>query len=109
MEESQAQPVEISTRMRHGEWTPESMAELTAGYQRKLMEMGAPAEHIVTEVDQHETTQAEEARGNGEVIHPGEATRDSQGLGAVFGDAERSAIDAPPTERAMKAPGNPAA
>lgn len=128
MTESNAEPVEISTRMRPGEWTPDSLAELVDSYQRKLLEMGAPEAEVVTEVDQpedgsarvhvswlhqgahtftpvnqDEAREAENARGNGENIPSGAVTADSKGLGAVFGDAERSAIDAPPTERAAEA------
>jgi len=131
MTESNADPVEISTRMRPQEWTEESLAGLTASYQRKLQEMGAPADEIITEVDtpddgsahvrvswlhsgvhtfadlnQSETAEAPNARGNGEIIPPGEASKDSKGVGAVLGDAEWSAIDAPPTERALEAEKN---
>lgn len=38
----------------------------------------------------------EVARGFGEGIPPGEITEDAKGLGAVLGDADRSAIDEPP-------------
>lgn len=131
MTESNAGPVEISTRMRAGEWTPDTLAELTASYQRKLHEMGASAEEVVTEVsqpedgsahvrvswlhrgvrtfanlNQTEVSEASNARGQGEHIPPGAATADSQGLGAVFGDAERTPIDAPPTARAVDAEKN---
>ncbi|WP_197277855.1 hypothetical protein [Arthrobacter alpinus] len=131
MTESHAEPVEISVRMRSGEWTPESLVELTASYQRKLFEMGAPESEVLTEVDtsedgsasvrvswlhqgahtfatlnQVESPEAEHPRGDGENIPPGAVTADSKGLGAVFGDAERSAIDAPPTERAAEAEKN---
>lgn len=36
------------------------------------------------------------ARGSGEDLAPGEITEDAKGLGAVLGDADRSAIDEPP-------------
>lgn len=122
------EPVEISTRMQPGEWTEESLAELTASYQRKLAEMGAPAAEILTKVkhaddgsvrvhvswqhrgshtyaslNQNEAGEAANARGHGEAIPAGEASDDSQGLGAVLGDAERSAIDEPPAARAVSA------
>ncbi|MFQ4148149.1 hypothetical protein AAGW05_05545 [Arthrobacter sp. LAPM80] len=104
------------------------MSELTASYQRQLHEMGAPKQEVVTEVrqpedgsahvrvswmhrgahtfstlNQNEPSEAVTARGNGEDIPQGSATADSQGLGAVLGDAERSSIDEPPTERAADA------
>lgn len=121
MTESTDQPVEISTRMRPGEWTPESLDQLVASYQQKIRDMGAPPEAIETSVEtpadgsahvnvswRHEgqqtfpdlgQTSVEEeniSRGHGESIPRGEATEDSKGLGAVFGDAERSAVDEPP-------------
>lgn len=130
MTQSHGEPVEISTRMRPGEWTPASLAELTASYQQKLREMGAPEAEIDTDVKtpddgsavvrvswlhQGVQTYAEfgqstvpedpNARGDGERIPVGEATKDSKGLGAVLGDAERSAIDEPPTARAVAAEG----
>lgn len=107
---------------------PESLLDLTASYQRKLLEMGAAEGDIATEVsqpedgsalvrvrwmrrgvhtfsnlNQDEVPEADIVRGHGEHIPPGAVTEDSQGLDAVFGDAERSAIDAPPTERAVEA------
>lgn len=51
MTESHAEPVEISVRMRPSEWTPESLVELTASYQRKLFEMGAPESEVLMVVD----------------------------------------------------------
>lgn len=131
MNASNNQPVEISTKMQEGEWTEESLQALVGSYQQKLREMGAPEDQIQTAVETlddgsvnvrvswqrrgtltfAETGQglvAEEAnsRGQGEHIPAGEATKDSKGLGAVLGDAERSAIDAPPTERAEQAKQN---
>lgn len=130
MAQSNGEPVEISTRMNTGDWTPESLAELTASYQEKLREMGAPEDQIYTEVDKlddgsvdvsvswhHQGIETygslnqsglpdeDNARGDGERIPAGEATEDSKGLGAVLGDAEHSAIDHPPTERAKAAAG----
>ncbi len=122
-----AEPVEISTRMRPGEWTKESLQLLVASYQQKVREMGASEEQIVTAVQTPDdgsaevhvswarsgvttfagleqgrsaVAEAENARGAGESIPQGEATRDSKGLGAVLGDAERSAIDEPASSRA---------
>lgn len=46
----QPEPVEISTRMRPGEWTEESLQELVALYESRIKEMGAPDEAVVTEV-----------------------------------------------------------
>lgn len=128
MNDSTQEPVEISTRMRPGEWTQDSLAQLLASYQQKLREMGAPTDEIETTVEtpedggayvkvswrhsglrtfadmgQSAVTEAENSRGHGESIPTGEATEDSKGLGAVFGDAERSAIDEPPTRRASEA------
>ena len=128
MNASNNQPVEVSTKMQEGEWTDESLKVLVGSYQQKLREMGAPEEQIQTAVEtlddgsvnirvswQRQGTQTltetgqglvpeeENSRGQGEHIPAGEATKDSKGLGAVLGDAERSAIDAPPTERAEQA------
>ncbi|MHA7305222.1 hypothetical protein ACX80E_08245 [Arthrobacter sp. TMN-49] len=128
MNDSTNEPVEISTRMRPGEWTQETLAELLASYQQKLREMGASENEIETSVETPEdgsanvkvswrhagvhtfadmgqgtVEEADNSRGHGEAIPRGEATDDSKGLGAVFGDAERSAIDEPPTRRAMEA------
>jgi hypothetical protein len=128
MNDSTNEPVEISTRMAGGEWTPESLAEQLGSYQDKLREMGAPESEIETAVEtpedgsatvkvswhraglhtfaemgQSTLREAENSRGHGEIIPQGEATEDSKGLGAVYGDAERSAIDEPPTRRAMDA------
>lgn len=114
------EPVEISTRMRQGEWTPESLEQLVASYQQKLVSMGAPAEEILTDVETLEdgstkvhvswpregtqtfgddghgdVPEAANSRGQGEQIAQGETTKDSQGLGAILGDADRSAIDEP--------------
>ncbi|WP_256939558.1 MULTISPECIES: hypothetical protein [unclassified Arthrobacter] len=128
MNESNSEPVEISTRLRPGEWTTESLTELVGSYEHKLAEMGAPEAEIETSVETTEdgsakvkvswqrsgvrtfaatgqvpVAEAENSRGHGESIPPGDTTKDSQGLGAVYGDAERSPIDAPPTSRAQAA------
>ena len=51
----QPEPVEISTRIRDGEWTEESLEALVAGYRAQLLEMGAAASEIeiVSEKDDH--------------------------------------------------------
>lgn len=46
----QPEPVEISTRMRPGEWTEASLEELVATYQSKILAMGAAVSEVVTEV-----------------------------------------------------------
>ncbi|MCU1540246.1 MAG: hypothetical protein JWM01_1193 [Arthrobacter sp.] len=50
----QPEPVEISTRMRPGEWTEDSLSELVANYRQELLGMGAaPGEiDIVTDRDE---------------------------------------------------------
>lgn len=49
----QPEPVEISTRMRPGEWTERTLEALIAGYRDKLQAMGAdPSEiDVVTDRD----------------------------------------------------------
>lgn len=129
MAEDNVEPVEISTRIRPGEWTEASLAELTDSYRKKIMAMGAAPEDVVTHIDRGtngsvavsvswdpgagdapapgRTTgsltggaplpeRPDVARGFGEGIPPGEITEDAKGLGAVLGDADRSAIDEPP-------------
>ncbi len=51
----QPEPVEISTRMRPGEWTEDSLAEIVATYREELRNMGAsdPDIDIVTDRDPH--------------------------------------------------------
>ena len=51
----QPEPVEISTRMRPGEWTEDSLSTLVATYRQELMSMGAaPGEiNIVTDRDEN--------------------------------------------------------
>lgn len=51
----QPEPVEISTRMRPGEWTEESLTALVASYREELLAMGASASEIeiVTDRDQN--------------------------------------------------------
>ncbi|MEV7135126.1 hypothetical protein AB0N24_19840 [Arthrobacter sp. NPDC093128] len=47
----QPEPVEISTRMRPGEWTESSLEELVTSYRAKLMKMGAGPTDVITEVE----------------------------------------------------------
>ena len=131
------EPVEISTRFRPGEWTEESLAALTASYEEKIRAMGAESEEIATHIDRGANGSValsvswdpgarqaaadmdlptagasvagspEVARGFGEDIPPGEITQDAKGLGAVLGDADRSAIDDPPRNpRSIHSSGN---
>ena len=46
----QPEPVEISTRMRPGEWTESSLEELVTTYRAKILAMGAAVPEVVTEV-----------------------------------------------------------
>jgi len=46
--------VEISTRLRPGEWSEESLAELVKDYQQKIAEMGAKVSEIKTHVEHTE-------------------------------------------------------
>ncbi|WP_285251129.1 hypothetical protein [Pseudarthrobacter sp. fls2-241-R2A-168] len=47
----QPEPVEISTRMRPGEWTEETLEALVASYQQRIVEMGASITDVVTDID----------------------------------------------------------
>ncbi|WP_427018245.1 hypothetical protein ACQCSX_06630 [Pseudarthrobacter sp. P1] len=121
-----ADPIEISTRMRPTEWTEESLGTLVGSYQDRLREMGAGDDEIATHIERpgdgsvsvrvswhrginetHSSTNDDVpaelavARGDGEMLGGGEVTEDSQGLGAVLGDADRSAIDEPPRAGAV--------
>ncbi|QOT23918.1 hypothetical protein HMI60_17220 [Paenarthrobacter sp. YJN-D] len=44
------EPVEISTRMRPGEWTEESLQAHIEDYRRRIREMGAKESQIITNV-----------------------------------------------------------
>ena len=46
----QPEPVEISTRMRPGEWTEASLEELVTTYRAKILAMGAAVSEVLTEV-----------------------------------------------------------
>ena len=47
----QPEPVEISTRMRPGEWSEESLSALVAKYREDLLGMGATASEIEIETE----------------------------------------------------------
>ncbi|MCU1517390.1 MAG: hypothetical protein JWQ75_2111 [Pseudarthrobacter sp.] len=50
----QPEPVEISTRMRPGEWTESTLAELVATYRERILAMGAGAADVVTDVERND-------------------------------------------------------
>ncbi|MEJ1181426.1 hypothetical protein ACFC25_21340 [Pseudarthrobacter sp. NPDC055928] len=50
----QPEPVEISTRMRPGEWTESSLEELVTTYRAKILAMGASVAEVVTDVDRND-------------------------------------------------------
>lgn len=50
----QPEPVEISTRMRPGEWTETSLEQLVDTYRARIMEMGASLAEIYTDVDRND-------------------------------------------------------
>lgn len=50
----QPEPVEISTRIRPGEWTEASLEELVSTYRTRIMEMGANMAEVVTDVDRND-------------------------------------------------------
>lgn len=50
----QPEPVEISTRMRPGEWTESSLEELVTTYRARILAMGAAVSEVVTEVDRND-------------------------------------------------------
>ena len=50
----QPEPVEISTRMRPGEWSEESLNSLVLSYRDKLLGMGASASEIEIETERDE-------------------------------------------------------
>jgi len=50
----QPEPVEISTRMRPGEWTEDSLVELVDTYRRRVEEMGAPAAEVATDIERND-------------------------------------------------------
>lgn len=50
----QPEPVEISTRMRPGEWTESSLEELVTTYRAKILAMGATAREVTTDVERND-------------------------------------------------------
>ncbi|ACL41178.1 hypothetical protein Achl_3217 [Pseudarthrobacter chlorophenolicus A6] len=50
----QPEPVEISTRMRPGEWTEASLEELVASYRTRIMDMGASLADVVTDIERND-------------------------------------------------------
>lgn len=50
----QPEPVEISTRIRPGEWTESSLEELVTTYRAKILAMGAMVPEVVTHVARHD-------------------------------------------------------
>ena len=50
----QPEPVEISTRMRPGEWTEDSLVELVDTYRRRVEEMCAPAAEVATDIERND-------------------------------------------------------
>jgi hypothetical protein len=50
----QPEPVEISTRMRPGEWTESSLEELVTTYRAKILAMGARVSDVVTDVERND-------------------------------------------------------
>ena len=50
-----SEDVEISTRLRPGEWTEESLAVLVKEYEHKIAEMGAKPADIKTHIEHTET------------------------------------------------------
>lgn len=57
----QPEPVEISTRMRPGEWTEASLEELVTTYRAKILAMGATVYEVVTEVERNDDGSVEVA------------------------------------------------
>lgn len=57
----QPEPVEISTRMRPGEWTESSLEELVTTYRAKILAMGASASEVVTDVERNDDGSVEVA------------------------------------------------
>jgi hypothetical protein len=50
----QPEPVEISTRMRPGEWTEASLEELVKTYRTRIVEMGANLSDVVTDIERND-------------------------------------------------------
>ncbi len=115
MDQLQNQPVEISNRLNEGEWTQESVDQLLEKYRRDFADMGAQPEEVTAEavptadggVDVKAVWNRQGARSFedfgspassnhanagalGEAIPEGATTEGSRGLGAVYGEADRS-------------------
>lgn len=50
----QPEPVEISTRIRPGEWTEESLEQLVGTYRERIMEMGANMAEVSTDIQRND-------------------------------------------------------
>jgi hypothetical protein len=50
----QPEPVEISTRIRPGEWTEASLEGLVATYRTRIMEMGANMAEVRTDIERND-------------------------------------------------------
>jgi hypothetical protein len=50
----QPEPVEISTRIRPGEWTEASLEELVSTYRTRIMEMGATMAEVTTDIERND-------------------------------------------------------
>ncbi|GAA1352686.1 hypothetical protein [Falsarthrobacter nasiphocae] len=117
MDNLQGQPVEVSAHIEAGEWDATRGEELLAAYRRQLLEMGATEAELITEVDELEdgganvrvrwdrtgvthfddytspgTPVTSRTGENAESVPEGETTEGSRGLGAVYGEADRSPV-----------------
>lgn len=54
MSPHQPEPVEISTRMRPGEWSETSLEQLVDNYRARIVEMGASLTDIFTDIDRND-------------------------------------------------------
>ncbi|MCB4208195.1 hypothetical protein [Arthrobacter sp. UM1] len=52
MEELSGEPVQVSTHLSEGEWTPETVEALIASYKEQLISMGATVPELRTDVDE---------------------------------------------------------
>lgn len=50
----QPEPVEISTRMRPGEWSEASLEQLVDTYRARIVEMGASLTDIYTDIERND-------------------------------------------------------
>lgn len=50
----QPEPVEISTRIRPGEWTEASLEDLVSTYRTRIMEMGANMAEVRTDIERND-------------------------------------------------------